>query len=71
MEKEQAARRWYFVCLNCEAKWFSPVREMECPRCENPVRSGERLTVPWLSRVSVKDGRHERSKRKDGNRYGF
>lgn len=55
MEKEQAARRWYFVCSNCEAKWFSPVQEMPCPRCEEPVRSGERLRVPWLgSEVSEK-----------------
>lgn len=42
-------RRWYFVCLTCNAKWFAMKQEMPCPRCFTPVCSRERLTPPWLS----------------------
>ena len=42
-------RRWYFVCLTCNAKWFAGEQEMPCPRCFTAARSRERLTPPWLS----------------------
>ena len=42
-------RRWYFVCLTCNAKWFAMKQEMPCPRCFTAARSRERLTPPWLS----------------------
>lgn len=43
-----AAKRpdWYFVC-ECGAKFFCSVEWVECPRCNQSLRSHERLEPPW------------------------
>ena len=40
-------REWYFVCAQCEAKWFSPKQQTVCPRCQAESTSNERLLPPW------------------------
>ena len=43
------ALEWYFVCGQCEAKWFSPNQQSICPRCRAASTSNERLLPPWRS----------------------
>ncbi len=43
----RSALEWYFVCVTCEAKWFSSKKESLCPRCMTRATSRERLMPPW------------------------
>ena len=38
---------FYYVCVRCEAKFFSPRQVEPCPRCGMTLNSRERLTPPW------------------------
>lgn len=40
--------QWYFVCSDCNAKWFQSAEVGRCPRCGRAARSREKLPVPWL-----------------------
>jgi hypothetical protein len=40
---------WYFVCMTCNAKWYSRQAACACPRCGTPHQSHERMTPPWES----------------------
>ena len=39
--------RFYFVCGQCEAKWFADRSDVCCPRCGRDATSTERLVPPW------------------------
>ena len=39
---------FYHVCKECNAKFFSPRRIEECPRCAKLSGSRERLYPPWV-----------------------
>lgn len=45
--KNVAETNFYFVCGECNAKWFAPVARARCPRCDKRALSGERQTPPW------------------------
>lgn len=40
--------QWYFVCRDCNAKWFERTKVGRCPRCARVARSREKLPIPWL-----------------------
>jgi hypothetical protein len=41
---------WYFVCEQCNGKFFHAERKCECPRCGRRLTSSERIQPPWLSK---------------------
>ena len=38
---------WYFVCENCNCKFFHVVSPCDCPRCGDTLASTERIQPPW------------------------
>jgi|GEM_PF-5313093 len=38
---------WYFVCGNCNCKFFHAVPRYQCPRCGTLLVSTERTLPPW------------------------
>lgn len=51
---QPASLRWYFVCDRCNAKWFSPIPNSDCPRCGRPSKSTTQAIPPWLSFAASK-----------------
>lgn len=46
---------WYFVCGQCEAKWFADLQVCDCPRCGTPGPAGEKLIPPWKEYLTVEE----------------
>ena len=45
-------QRYYFVCENCNAKWFDQGGLCVCPRCGKIVASKEQVIPPWINERS-------------------
>lgn len=41
----------YFVCENCNCKFFHAVSPCDCPRCGQTLASTERMQPPWRIRL--------------------
>ena len=46
-DKAAGARRWYFVCPSCNAKWFHNLQRHACPRCGTVVVAADKIVPPW------------------------
>lgn len=56
MSKRNADIPWYFVCENCNCKFFNDVSPCGCPRCGETLASTERIQPPWKVQLfTVKD----------------
>lgn len=56
MSKRNADIPWYFVCVNCNCKFFNDVSPCDCPRCGETLLSNERIRPPWdIQLFSVKE----------------
>jgi len=49
LPKDMTLERWYHLCRNCEAKWFSKSTRHTCPRCAVNCRSQVKAVPPWLA----------------------
>jgi excisionase family DNA binding protein len=45
--QQKPAIPWYFVCENCNCKFFNDVSPCDCPRCGETLVSTERIQPPW------------------------
>lgn len=42
---------YYFVCTNCDAKWFARSMQSKCPRCEAVCSSTQQIEPPWRTHL--------------------
>lgn len=42
---------WYFVCENCDCKFFHGTSPCDCPRCGETLVSRERIQPPWRTKL--------------------
>gem|GEM_PF-4409857 len=38
---------WYTICLLCSAKFYSPHKPEQCPRCGHQQFKSTRAVCPW------------------------
>lgn len=43
----------YFVCDQCDAKWFAEINVMPCPRCGSLRGSREEIEPPWRAKATM------------------
>ena len=52
---------YYFVCMRCDAKFFSQGNSESCPRCGAGLTSTDEQTPPWNCYASKKALNHDKA----------